>query len=43
MLLTIASFIVEFMKTLVIDTIITAILRPVKIVNEYIKPYYILG
>lgn len=42
MLLTIASFVIEFAKTLIIDTIITALLRPVEIINEYIKPYYIL-
>lgn len=44
MLLTALSFVVEFTKTLIIDTIITAILRPVEIIkNDFIKPYYILG
>lgn len=44
MLITALSFIFEFVKTLIIDTVITAILKPVEVVaNKLIKPYYILG
>lgn len=44
MLITALSFVFEFVKTLIIDTVITAMLKPVeKAVNKFIKPYYILG